>query len=167
MVKIVQQGTIDQLLDDASKSPRKRSHYNLHDHLDSPVQRLLIGLKQGTYVTPHCHQEVNKWELMVVLKGTVGLLLFEPDGSVHARYELSNTGDTTAIEIPPGIWHTVFPVSEIAVIMEVKEGPYLPNSPASFAPWAPAEGVPETKLWLNWASTARVGDHYAAEGMHG
>ncbi len=159
-MKLVHKTMLNELVNEAEKSPRKRSHFNLHERFESPVQRLVIGLTQGSYVTPHQHSQANKWELMVVLKGAVGLLLFEANGQVQARYELSDKGDNLAMEIPSGTWHSLFPISETALILEIKEGPYIPNTPGCFATWAPAEGEKEAASWLRWALCAGPGDRY-------
>jgi len=43
-----------QLVLDASKSPRKRSHYNLHKEMNEPVQRLCIVLEIRSTAAMNC-----------------------------------------------------------------------------------------------------------------
>jgi cupin fold WbuC family metalloprotein len=148
------------LLSEAELSPRKRSHYNLHNDFHDPVQRVCIALKSGTYVQPHCHPENNKWEMTIVLKGTVVLLIFDKSGIVRERLELSPASSLNGIEIRPYTWHTVFPLSDDAVILEIKEGPYNPSGPIDFALWAPAEGDGEVLQFLKWAKHACPGESY-------
>lgn len=150
----------ERLLDDAQKSPRKRSHHNLHDSFGAPVQRLCIALLKDTYVRPHYHSQENKWEMMLALRGSVGVLHFDHTGIVQKRFELSQNGSLTGLEIVPGTWHAVFPLTDTAILLEVKEGPYCPLEPDDFAAWAPAEGDSKVALFLKWAETASVEDAF-------
>jgi len=149
-----------ELLSQAEKSPRMRSHYTLHKHANESVQRICVGLKKGTYVQPHHHQQHNKWELLIVLKGTITLVLFNNDGVVLKRLELNPSESLNAIEMEPTTWHTVFPVTEDAVFLEVKEGPYTPTANSDFATWAPKEGYADVPIFQKWLETAQIGEKY-------
>ena len=148
------------LLQEAQKSPRQRSHHNLHSSYDDPVQRLFIGFLKGTYIRPHYHRQQNKWEMMLVLRGSVGVLLFDRAGVIQKRHELSQHGSLLGVDIVPGTYHTIFPLTESAIVLEVKEGPYTPAKPEDFAAWAPAEGDDTVNRFLEWAEKAKVGDTY-------
>ena len=150
----------NQLLLQANKSPRKRSHYNLHKDLSEPVQRLCIALKKGTYVRPHQHPRNNKWELILSLRGTVSLIIFDNEGVILEKLSLSQGETLNAIELEPNTWHTVFPLTEDAVILEVKEGPYTPTQDSDFASWAPVEGNEQAIHFLSWLETATPGEKY-------
>ncbi|CAA6804826.1 MAG: Unknown protein [uncultured Thiotrichaceae bacterium] len=150
----------DELLVAANESPRKRSHHNIHKDLDEPVQRLCIGLKKGTYVRPHHHPQKNKWEMMLVLKGAVAVVIFDIDGKVTDKLELSAGGALCGIENEPNTWHTLFPLSDEAVIMEVKEGPFTPSVASDFARWAPQEGDDDVNDFLAWLEQTDIGEQY-------
>ena len=152
----------NKLLQQASESPRKRSHFNLHKDLNEPVQRLCIGLQKGTYVQPHHHPQDYKWELLLVLRGSVVLLVFDRSGVVLKRLVLGQQDALTGMEMPPDTWHTLFPVSDDAVVMEVKQGPYIPTAPDDFAAWAPAEGHADVVKFQQWLENAAPGDRYSA-----
>lgn len=98
--------------------------------------------------------------MAIVLQGTVVLLLFDTEGIVLERLELSPASALTGIEITPNTWHTVFPLRDDAVILEIKEGPYNPSDRVDFALWAPAEGNDEGARFLKWAQHASPGDSY-------
>lgn len=150
----------EQLCAQAHANPRKRSHFNLHQDLNEPVQRLCIGLVKGTYVCPHHHTQRNKWELLLVLRGSVALVIFDGNGVVVDKLTLHPGASLSGIEIKPDTWHTVFPLSDEAVIMEIKEGPYTPTQRNDFAPWAPAEGSSDFSQFLGWLAAAQPGDIY-------
>ena len=144
----------------ANKSARKRSHYNLHKELNEPVQRLCIALKKGTYVRPHHHPEINKWELMLVLRGIVALFVFDNDGVIIERLLLNQNETLSGIEIKPNTWHTVIPITDEAVILEIKEGPYTPTKDSGFASWAPEENTHDVVHFLQWLENAEPTEKY-------
>jgi cupin fold WbuC family metalloprotein len=150
----VQPADIRQLAAAALKSERKRSHLLLHEsHADS-VQRLLVFLRQGSYIQPHRHS--SQWEMIVPLDGVMGLLLFSDDGAVTRRVEI-RPGDTSLLQIPAGVWHTLFSVSDEALLLEIKPGPFRP---AEFAGWCPGETEPESQSVVNWIPQARMGERW-------
>lgn len=152
----------DKMLVEAEQSPRKRSHFNIHQSHDEPVQRLCIALKQGTYVRPHYHPQINKWEMMLPLQGRVLLLIFDDHGKVLQRNEMQGGKDFVGVELSPNTWHTVMPLDDEAIILEIKEGPFTPTDPSQFATWAPEEDDSSTEYFLNWALQAKEGDFYSA-----
>lgn len=147
------------LLSSAALSPRKRAHINLHADFNEPVQRTCIALAAGTYVRPHFHPQAAKWELLVVLHGTLGILLFDESGAVRERLELS-PGES--VEVKAKTWHTVFPLGGEAVMLDIKEGPYDSSAPVFFAEWAPEEGTDAVPVFLKWAETAECGQQWTA-----
>ena len=148
------------LLAKAAESSRKRSHYNFHENEEDAVQRLCIALKQGTYVRPHQHTRKNKWELLLILSGAVNFVVFDNKGEIIEKLDLSLEGSQRGIEIKPNTWHTVYPTSDEAIILEVKEGPFTPTKESEFASWAPLEGQSGVDEFLRWLVSASVGEKY-------
>ncbi|GLP97569.1 WbuC family cupin fold metalloprotein [Paraferrimonas sedimenticola] len=120
----------------AAEAPRKRANLNIHDSLGATVQKLFITTEPGTYIRPHKH---NKWELFVVLDGAIDLLLFDEQGEVTAVHPMGAEA-LRAVEIAADTWHSYAVRESGTLAIEVKQGPYDPDAPADFAPWAPAEG---------------------------
>lgn len=152
----------EQLLLQAHESPRKRSHYNIHKELNEPVQRLCIALKKGTYIRPHHHPKSNKWELMLALRGTIALVIFNEEGVILEKLSLSQGEALNGVELKPNTWHTVFPLTDDAIILEIKEGPFTPTLESDFASWAPVEGDERTIQFLQWLESATAGEKYNA-----
>ena len=151
----------DKLLNSADESERRRAHHCLHkDHSES-VQRLCIGLKNGTYVRPHCHTHDGAWEMIFVLKGKVALTIFDDEGYVAKQIEMLPGAECAGVELTPGTWHTIVPVDSEAVIFEVKEGPFSAEKLSIFAEWSPEEGSGEVNDFLKWMQSATVGDKYS------
>jgi len=150
----------DKLLKDAANSPRKRAHFNIHKEYDEPVQRLCIGLLEGTYIRPHYHPRDKGWEIIMALKGVVALLIFNEEGVVTEKKELSPETGSLGVELKPRTYHMVFPVSHDAILFEIKEGPFMPKEMCDFVAWAPEEGDDDVDVFLEWAKNATVGSRY-------
>ncbi|MDH5764660.1 MAG: WbuC family cupin fold metalloprotein, partial [Gammaproteobacteria bacterium] len=121
---------------------------------------LCIALQKGTYVRPHYHPKSNKWELILALRGVVCLVIFNERGKILEKHILSQGEAINGVELQPHTWHTVYPQTEDAIIMEVKEGPFTPTQESDFASWAPAENEDKTVHFLNWLESAAPGESY-------
>lgn len=146
----------------ADASPRLRTHFNFHEGAESLVQRLIIQMKRGTYIRPHRHYDMNKWEMTVALSGIVEIVIFEEDGCVRERIRIAPDSEVMALELLPKTWHSYVPISDHAAFFEIKEGPYDPARITQFAPWAPAEGDATVPRYLAWLATAQPGQRYAS-----
>jgi cupin fold WbuC family metalloprotein len=130
------QNTINQ----AKESPRKRKNYNFHKTLDANLQRMLNALEPGTFVQPHKHEDPDKVESFLILTGKMLVIEFDDYGSIVEFTVLSSASGNFGVEIPPKVWHCILPLESGTVVYEVKDGPYSPIDDKDFAPWAPKEG---------------------------
>lgn len=138
MTRLIDRAMLDALTAEARQSPRLRKNRNFHPADGYPAHRLLNAAEPDTYIAPHRHLDPNKDESLVILRGRMGLVLFDDDGSV-ASTGLLVPGECWGVDISHGTWHTFVALEPGTVIFEAKGGPYLPLSPAELAPWAPAE----------------------------
>ena len=159
-LRTISRGFLDDLAAKADASPRLRTNFNFHEGAESLVQRLVIQLRRGTYIRPHRHYDLNKWEMTLVLTGEVDILIFDNHGHVTERIHLAANGETIALELLPETWHSYVPVTERAAFFEIKEGPYDPARITQFADWAPAEGDASVAAYLRWMETAQPGASY-------
>lgn len=155
--QLITQSQLDLLSQEALTLPRRRKNLNLHATLEADVQRLFNALEPGTFIRPHRHARENGWELMVGIRGRLSVLLFDDRGYVIKRSELGPESPHLAIEIPAGCWHSVVALRPQTLMLEIKEGPYIPVSPEDFAPFSPAEGAPGCHDFLRWMEDATVG----------
>lgn len=120
----------DALLDDleakAKQSPRLRMNLNLHDSLDSKAQRLLNALLPGTVIPIHRHRHTA--ETYAILRGRMFVVFYDSMGGAVERILLDSRSGHYGVHIPKGQWHAV-EVIEPSVILEVKDGPYMPLQP--------------------------------------
>ncbi|WP_417877408.1 WbuC family cupin fold metalloprotein [Vibrio sp.] len=111
----------------ALASPRKRAHLNLHNSFEEKVQRLFISLTRGSYVNPHYHELPHQWEMFVVIEGVVEVVFYSTDGQEQQRLLVGEGQSCKAIEIHPKEIHSVECISEKALMLEIKEGPFNPD----------------------------------------
>jgi len=150
-VQIIDEALFDQVAALAQAAPRQRMNYNFHASAEDNPHRFLNVLMRGTYIRPHRHLEPPKSEAFLVLEGVAEVVVFNEEGSVSARYRLGEEVDGRkrwGVDLAPGVWHTVVAVSERVVCYEVKPGPWEPASDKEFAVWAPKEGEPEAREFL-------------------
>lgn len=155
MIKIIDKKLMEATSNRAMHSPRSRMNFNLHELAD-PVQRMLNAIEPGSYVRPHRHLDPDKTELFVILKGKGVIVTFSEDGTINSVVHLENGGENLAVEIPPGIWHTVISLEKGTVFLEIKDGPYIAATDKDFASWAPEAGSKGEKEYLiNLIATIR------------
>jgi cupin fold WbuC family metalloprotein len=145
-VQTLNRALFNDLIERAQRSPRLRINHNFHASMEDNPHRFLNVMAKGTYVAPHRHLDPPKAESFVVLEGEVAFFIFDDAGKV-TRTEVIGR-DLIGIDLAPGVWHTLTPVSAYAVCYEVKPGPYLASTDKDFAPWAPREGDPAVPAYL-------------------
>ena len=146
--RIIDKALLDTLSAQAAGSARRRKNFNFHAHESAPANRLLNAIEPDSYVQPHRHLDASKDETLVVLRGAVGLILFDDAGGVVDRKVLRSGGEAIGVDIPHATWHTFVGIDPGSVIFEAKAGPYAALSSAEKATWAPAEGDPAATSYL-------------------
>lgn len=147
-MKWVDEPLLDDLVRQAALSPRLRQHLNLHSSFADPCQRLLNALWQNSYIAPHRHIADPKEETLIALRGELGFIAFDDCGTIIGHRRMSAGGCNTAVVVVPGEWHTVIALSENAILLEVKAGPFDPSVAKEPAPWAATEGGREAPIYL-------------------
>jgi cupin fold WbuC family metalloprotein len=107
-------------------------------------------MQRGSYARPHCHPAPENIESVAVLKGAAGFLVFEPaTGEVLSAHRLAaGMPAGCLVDIEPGVWHTVVPLADDTVVLEIKRGPYCAESDKKFASWAPEEEAADAGSYL-------------------
>ena len=141
-VRLLDGAALDALTEEARRRPRRRANANLHAP-DDPVHRLLNAIEPGSYVRPHRHLVPPKDETVVVVRGALGLVLYDGDGRVsEARLLRSGGRDPFGADLPAGTMPSFVALEPGTVFFEAKAGPYVAPTGDDVAPWAPAEGDP-------------------------
>lgn len=145
---IINNSLLDTLSVRAETAPRKRMNHNFHQQLDDPLQRMLNALEPGTYIRPHKHENPDKYESFLVLRGQALIIEFDDHGNITSHSLLDPSVGYYGAEIAPRIYHTIISLQQGTIVYEAKQGPYLQLSDKNFAPWAPPEGSDEVTAFL-------------------
>jgi len=143
---------LNDLTEQAKRSPRLRQHQNIHQSYQDACQRLFNAIEPGSYIRPHRHSTEPRQELLIAVRGAMALVTFDDHGAVTGVVRFGSekhANDAAAgVEVTPSTWHTVVALEAGSVLLEVKAGPFDPNQPKDLAPWAPAEGTPDADSYL-------------------
>ena len=147
---IIDKSLLESKAKHARSNERLREIHNFHFGDEGTLHRMLNAFQPMSYVIPHRHLEDPKEEAIIILKGSIGCVCFNDDGSIieDSMCYLAQNTDAIGYDIRAGVWHTFFALEEDTVIFEVKSGPYKKATDKDFAPWAPKEGNPRALAYL-------------------
>jgi len=140
MITLIDDKLLDDVCAEAAASPRRRKNRNFHPRDEHPGHRLLNALMADTYIPPHRHLDPNKDETYVVLRGLLGVVLFDDAGNIVRMVKIGAGATAIGVDVAHGSWHTAVALEDNTVFLEAKAGPYLPLTSEEKAPWAPPEG---------------------------
>ncbi len=146
-VRILDSAFLDRLAAAAAAVPRRRKNFDLHAAADHPCQRFFNALCADTYIQPHRHAEPAKDETVVVLRGRLGVVIFDEAGGVVTA---AAVGAGQVVDVPHGVLHTWCALEDGTIFFEAKAGPYIPLTPTEKAAFAPPEGDPRAPEYLAW-----------------
>ena len=118
--------------------------------MDEPCHRMAVGLQPNTYIPPHRHLSADKAEALLVLKGRLGVLIFNDAGEVVDKRVLQAGGECVGVDLPPGVFHALVVLEADSILFECKAGPYKPAGEGEQASWAPREGEPGVAEYQAW-----------------
>jgi len=152
-LQLIDQGLFDAVALRARASERLRMNFNLHQESDL-VQRFLNVMQPGTYVRPHRHCRPGTgegFECFVVLQGSIGVLLFDANGTCLRQERLDAAGPVRGLQLDEGLFHSLVALAPDSVIFELKQGPYQPLADKDFLAGFPQEGELESgQQELEW-----------------
>ncbi|MDF2399233.1 MULTISPECIES: WbuC family cupin fold metalloprotein [Pseudomonas] len=143
------QALFSDLAEKAAANPRGRQHHNFHA-MEEPCHRMAVALQPSTYVPPHRHLSADKAETLLVLKGRLGVLIFDEAGQVKGKRILQAGGDCVGVDLPAGVFHGLVALEADSLMFECKAGPYRPVGEGEQASWAPREGEPGVAEYQAW-----------------
>ena len=120
---VIDEQMLNQVSEEARKSPRLRMNYSFHQSLEDKCHRFLNAVEPGTVVPIHRHP--TKDESFVILRGKVCVTTHNDDGSVIEDVVLSQKSGNYGVDIPKNVWHKLEPLEPGSVIFECKEGPFV------------------------------------------
>ena len=115
---------LDELTAQAKASPRLRMNLDLRNSPNDQSQRMLNALEPGTVMPIHRHR--NSSETVTVLRGKVKWLYYDDQGELTDTFLVAPNSDLVGLCVPMGQWHSLECLETGTVILEAKDGAYLP-----------------------------------------
>lgn len=121
----ITQGLLNELTAKAKASPRLRMNLDLRNDENDTSQRMLNAIEPDSVVPIHRHQKSS--ETVVCLRGRVVEEYYDELECICTEaIELTPNGQTVALNIPAGQWHTIRSLESGSVILEMKDGKFEP-----------------------------------------
>ena len=119
---IINEQTLDELTARAQASPRLRMNLDLRNSPADGSQRMLNAIEPGTVLPIHRHPTTS--ETVVCLRGHFEEYFYDADGRLTEVIDM--TPGALLLNIPAGQWHSLKSLASGTVLLEVKDGPYVP-----------------------------------------
>ena len=119
---IIDNATLDELTARAQASPRLRMNLDLRNSPADGSQRMLNAIEPGTVLPIHRHPTTS--ETVVCLRGHFEEYFYDADGRLTEVIDM--TPGALLLNIPAGQWHSLKSLASGTVLLEVKDGPYVP-----------------------------------------
>jgi len=142
---------VENIKEEARKSSRLIARLLMHLSHEDPVQEMLIAMCRGCAVAPN--RALGRSESLQVVEGEMLLIMFNENGEVIQKIEMGPPGSDKAFlyRFTSTPWHTMVPLTEMVVVHETLQGPFVQSSEA------PPEWIPqdpnELRNFLNQAAT--------------
>lgn len=147
-MKIINRQLLNEISAAAAENPRLRKNWNIHPDDDFPAHRLLNAMEPASYIRPHRHLDPLKDETFLIVRGRLGILVFDDTGTVIEKLLLDARGENIGADIPSGVFHTAVSLETGTIFFEAKAGPYMALTETEKPEWAPADGVEADKYLL-------------------
>ena len=122
---IIDTKILDELTARAKESPRLRMNLDLRNSPEDLSQRMLNAIEPGTVLPVHRHPTTS--ETVVCLRGHFEEYFYDADGRLTEVIDM--TPGALLLNIPTGQWHSLKCLESGTVLLEVKDGPYVPIGP--------------------------------------
>lgn len=132
----VTQKLVDELIQKALDHPEKKYRYCLHQNVKDSLHEMVLVTTKEDVKYPDKHTETT--ESNIVLRGKLLVILFEEDGKIKEAFILSSE-EMFYYRCKKNQYHMTIPLTDVAVYIEIKEGPFDENS-NTFPAWMPDRG---------------------------
>lgn len=122
---VIDKELLDNLTEQAKASQRLRQHYDLRNSPEDHSQRILNALEPGTVLPIHRHPESS--ETVIMLRGKGRWNYYDDNGNLTETFLLSADGDLRGLSVPKGQWHNTECLESGTVILECKDGKWIPD----------------------------------------
>ncbi len=112
----------------------KRYRYCLNESSEESMQDMFLCRTKGDYCRPDKHFGVP--ETHVIIEGREGIVLFSDEGEIIDSFILDRKDEFLCYRINTNIYHMTIVLSEIAIDLEIKPGPFIKEN-VIYPKWAP------------------------------
>lgn len=127
MVTKITQALLDSLTEQAKATPRLRMNLDLRNSAEDKSQRMLNAIEPGSVMPIHRHKYSS--ETIVCIRGRLVEEFYDELERTCESIELTPNGQTVAVNVPAGQWHSIRALESGSVILECKDGPFEPTGP--------------------------------------
>jgi cupin fold WbuC family metalloprotein len=123
------------------ETPKRRARINAHPGHDDALHEMIIAIEPASYIRPHRHP--GKSEAFHVIEGEVDIVVFRDDGAIDQIVQLGEKGGSRPFyyRMSEPRFHTLVIRSEILIVHEITNGPFLPDG-TIYAAFAPGDDDP-------------------------
>lgn len=122
---IIDQHIIDELTAQAKASPRLRMNLDLRNSPSDKSQRMLNAIEPGTVMPIHRHRTSS--ETVVCVRGHFEEYFYDESGALVEVVDMVPGG--VVLNVPIGQWHSLKSLESGTVLLECKDGAYVPLGP--------------------------------------
>ena len=115
---------LDNLTEEARRSPRLRMNYDLRNSSEDGSQRMLNAMEPGTVIPVHRHTKSS--ETVVVIRGAIRQNFYDADGNVTESVIYRAGASVSICVVPINVWHNSESLEPGSIIFEAKDGAYEP-----------------------------------------
>ena len=119
---IIDQHILDDLTAQAKVSPRLRMNFDLRTTPEDQSQRMLNAIEPGTVLPIHRHRTSS--ETVVCLRGHFVEYFYDDEGRLTETIDMVPGG--LLVNIPAGQWHSLKSLESGTVLLECKDGAWVP-----------------------------------------
>ena len=124
---------IDLFIQKAQKNSLKKYRYCLHQNMESTLHEMVIVTTKYDMKYPDKH--MNTTESNIILEGKLLVVFFEDDGEIKKTFVL-DPNNLFYYRCEKNQYHMTIPLTDVAVYIEIKEGPFDDNSNI-YPDWVP------------------------------
>ena len=97
---------------------------DLRTSSEDQSQRILNAVEPGTIVPIHRHRSTS--ETVVIVRGRLIERFYDADGVMTDEVLMEVGGYCPVLQVPAAQWHSIEVLDSGTVILEAKDGPYIP-----------------------------------------
>ena len=124
---------VDELIQKALDHQKKKYRYCLHQKAEDTLHEMVIVTTREDMKYPDKHMETT--ESNIILRGKLLVVLFGESGAMQEAFIL-DPEDMFYYRCKKDQYHMTIPLTDVAVYIEIKEGPFDEKS-NTFPAWAP------------------------------